>query len=148
MTDTLRLCTKCGQFKPHEAFSKRKASPDGMNHYCKECMARYYSDSRAHAKVRGRKYNRRPDVQARMRAHHLQKMYDMTMEEYEAMVIAQGGLCAVCGMATELVVDHDHDTGKVRGLLCRPCNSAVTGGVDWARKVVAYLEKANDLNTH
>jgi hypothetical protein len=69
----------------------------------------------------------------------------MSYEEYMALFAEQSGLCAVCGKQGEspdtmvrtgrrgasgvLVVDHDHSTGKVRGLLCTSCNSAI-GSLD------------------
>jgi hypothetical protein len=64
------------------------------------------------------------------RAHHLRKTYGITIEEYEVMLEAQGGTC-VCGVTEpggrykNFLVDHDHETGEIRGLLCYTCNSAV-----------------------
>jgi len=51
--------------------------------------------------------------------------YGITSVEYDAMLARQGGVCAVCGTAQtdrRLAVDHDHVTGRVRGLLCNACN--------------------------
>ena len=53
----------------------------------------------------------------------------MTQDDYERMLAAQGGCCAICGRrpraGKHLHVDHDHDTGRVRGLLCFSCNVAI-----------------------
>jgi hypothetical protein len=57
----------------------------------------------------------------------VQKVYGLGPGDYERLYALQGGTCAICKRATgktrRLSVDHDHKTGKVRGLLCRPCNS-------------------------
>ena len=60
---------------------------------------------------------------------HLRRSFGMTQEEYEARLREQGGGCAVCGrppkQGKSLHVDHDHETGYVRGLLCFSCNAAL-----------------------
>jgi hypothetical protein len=61
----------------------------------------------------------------------LAKRYGMTPERYAEMLAAQRGICAGCGAAAEnnvygvLAVDHDHQTGAIRGLLCNPCNTVL-----------------------
>ena len=66
----------------------------------------------------------------------LKHRYGITAAEYDAMYDAQGGCCAICGKAAaagnspahwkdKLAVDHDHGTGKVRGLLCNDCNAGI-----------------------
>ena len=51
--------------------------------------------------------------------------YGISPEDYDAMLAKQGGLCAICLNAAKLVVDHNHTTGRVRGLLCPECNQAI-----------------------
>jgi hypothetical protein len=71
------------------------------------------------------------------------KTYGITAEQYASMLRYQGGKCFICQRATgkrrRLAVDHDHKTGKVRGLLCNPCNRDVLGHL---RDSVAALERA------
>lgn len=69
-------------------------------------------------------------VKARKAANHekrVQETYGLEAGEYAQLYEFQGALCALCRRATgasrRLSVDHDHATGNVRGLLCRPCNS-------------------------
>lgn len=81
---------------------------------------------------------------------HLRRKYGITIEQYRQMLARQGGTCAVCprtepgGKSKWFHVDHDHATGKVRGLLCLKHNTAlgcVNDSVDELKKLVQYLEK-------
>lgn len=61
---------------------------------------------------------------------HLKRQYSMTLEDYNAMLLAQDNRCAICGTHKDklkriLQVDHDHDTGKIRALLCNSCNGGL-----------------------
>ena len=62
----------------------------------------------------------------RNHARHIGNVYGITADEYQALKEYQGGLCAICrradGSTRRLSVDHDHSTGRIRSLLCRPCN--------------------------
>ena len=71
------------------------------------------------------------------------RAYGLTLADYAAMVAAQSGLCAVCGKNEgdeTLCVDHDHSTGKVRGLLCRLCNIGLGGFKDSCASLIAAAE--------
>ncbi len=60
--------------------------------------------------------------------HHLKNHYGMTPEQHRAMYVAQNGCCGLCKKPVkygEIHTDHDHKTGKVRGLLCCRCNTAL-----------------------
>lgn len=60
------------------------------------------------------------------RRNKLRREYGLTLEQFDAMLTAQAGLCAICQREmTPPHVDHDHSTGVVRGLLCQPCNTAL-----------------------
>jgi hypothetical protein len=76
----------------------------------------------------------------------VQKVYGLQPGEYGRIYLYQGQVCAICGRATgatrALSVDHDHATGLVRGLLCRPCNDLlghIRDQVSVARRIVRYL---------
>ena len=82
-------------------------------------------------------------------ASHLEKTYDITVEEYERLLAFQGGRCAICGQqpkARRLAIDHDHETGAVRGLLCSAdewgCNVSLRkllNDPEMARRAYAYV---------
>lgn len=77
----------------------------------------------------------------------LKLRYNITKEEYEAKWDEQDGLCGICGKACKtgqrLVVDHNHETGENRGLLCKACNLhlGVLEKQIWVQKATAYLEE-------
>ena len=75
--------------------------------------------------------------------YHLSR-YGITVDDFKAMLTAQGGTCAICGDAPErrLHVDHDHRTGQVRGLLCTGCNKGIgcfRDDPDRLRGAIRYL---------
>lgn len=77
--------------------------------------------------------------------------YGITRKQYEEMLLAQQGLCAIChnppsdfGRYKNLCVDHNHETGKIRGLLCGRCNlqiGAFEDDIQLLQKAIAYLVK-------
>jgi len=91
-----------------------------------------------------REYAQRPEKKLRRKAYHYQWRYGITLEELEQLKQKQKGLCAICGENPGDQLDHDHDTGKVRGLLCIICNQALGlfgDNLPGIMRVVAYLEK-------
>lgn len=92
---------------------------------------------------------RRQLTRLEKRAERLRLEYGLSLAEFDAMASAQGGRCAVCSIvppASEVLhVDHDHETGAIRGLLCNTCNRALGmfgDDLDRVRAAVAYLEAA------
>jgi len=109
----MKICSTCKIEKSFIEFYKCKANKDGVYHECKSCKSEY--DKQRHAKNPKDRLNK-----------NLQNRYNITLEQKEHMIAAQNGKCAIC--ETELdrgkhtCVDHCHTTGKVRQILCRPCN--------------------------
>jgi 5-methylcytosine-specific restriction endonuclease McrA len=106
----------------------------------KEYSSRYYEKHKEDIKKKTKerpssicareKYRSKPETKARNRANLLFKTYGITVEEYERMLENQKHCCAGCGthqleLKQRLHVDHDHETGVVRGLLCGNCNRAL-----------------------
>ncbi len=125
---------------------------------CKRCgtdMTKFPRDKRGRLRTvcdackrpvqAGGRYN--PEVHRRSQ---LKTKYGMTPEDYDRMVAAQGGRCAICGEEPpgdihqrSLHIDHDHLTGQVRGLLCSACNTGLGKFRDSPRMLLAaigYLE--------
>lgn len=78
---------------------------------------------------------------------NLRDRFGLTVEQYNSMLEAQGGVCAICKRPKRkrrLAVDHDHKTGMIRGLLCSPCNTSLGGFGDNSETLtnaIVYLEK-------
>ena len=88
-------------------------------------------------------------MKARRQNYHLKNTYGITMEDYDKLFQKQKGRCVICKkhqleLKNRLVVDHDHETGVIRGLLCYGCNSILGLSGD-SRKVLEnallYLEE-------
>ncbi len=136
----------------------------------REYYKEYSVKNRERLREKAREYekNNREQVRASQKRHqltekyastrvrlHLARKFKMTVEQYNAMLEAQGGVCKICSLkcgmrrkgrsipVMPLSVDHDHVTGKIRGLLCGKCNSAIgffrenTGIME---KAIAYLK--------
>jgi hypothetical protein len=110
----MRLCTKCNKEKDPTLFHKKKGSADGYSRTCKSCDYEVVKKSRI----------KNPDTHT---DYCLKQKYNISLEEFRKMESSQNYSCAVCGTKPEyrLCVDHRHDTGKIRGLLCRSCNKAI-----------------------
>jgi hypothetical protein len=140
-------------------FNRDKTRLDGRYPLCKECSARSHKKSRNKIssdperleKRRAYQKKWRKDNPDKMRLHHrrvlLKRKYGLTIEEYETILASQGGGCAICNKKPNCLrshpVDHDHDTKRVRGILCINCNIAV-GNIynnpKIATKMAEYLE--------
>lgn len=83
----------------------------------------------------------------KMRNHHLQGKFGMTIEQYNEFLNTQNNCCAICNtpqsnFKQQLAVDHDHQTGKVRGLLCGNCNNGLgrfKDDIEILKKAINYL---------
>ena len=86
------------------------------------------------------------------RKGHLKSKYKMTIEEFDKRLLNQKGLCAICEKLLSdtkyICIDHNHETGAVRGILCKPCNSAIGFLKDSPKLLEAakmYIEKDGEL---
>jgi len=138
-----KICTKCGQEKSLEDFHQDKSHKDGRCLRCKICRARYHKQWWQKVKGRYQKSKRQ------WREHHLKVNYGITIEQYKAMISAQNNTCKICGnkevrisrgKITKLGVDHNHRTGRIRGLLCASCNSKLGWYEKNKKQILSYLK--------
>lgn len=144
-----KICSSCKERKPRSEFHRRgDRAAFSVVAKCKTCCANahrkymqsdsakqadrdahnsaYASDPAIREKALGRYKKNAPAA----RAAKLRREYGLTSEQWSAMLERQGGVCAICKGAqskgrSSFCTDHDHATGKVRGLLCHPCNAAL-----------------------
>lgn len=122
----VKTCNVCKQTKSRTEFYVDRSRPDGLLYRCISChKAMTQSES---ALSRRRAYNREPHVRAKRWPTSLKK-YGLTLDDWHRMIVAQSGRCAACSeplIYTErpVHVDHCHDSGVVRGLLCGACNTS------------------------
>jgi hypothetical protein len=133
LQSALYVCKRCGVSKLHSQMSK--TTP----HLCKPCSS---AKSREWKALHPKEWDRSA------RRSYLKKTYGMTPEQYDALLARQGGRCAICvrnhadSREFRLHVDHDHSTGRVRGLLCGLCNQGIGSLRDdpsLLRIAIAYL---------
>jgi hypothetical protein len=138
----MRKCTKCGEVKGATEFWPDRRRKAGLMARCKSCKvvdARDYR--RAHPECEHRRYWKNPQSE---RERHLIRKYGVTQADYDRMLTEQGGGCAICRKTQDRAfdVDHDHSTGRVRGLLCTNCNRMVGHAADSPERLeaaAAYL---------
>lgn len=132
MIDTnSKTCSHCNTEKQISEFHKSAKSSDGLASWCKAC-------TNAIARIaRKRTYN-----SADKRKWQLKTRYGLTPETVNSMLALQNYKCAICqSLLGRFHIDHCHNTGAVRGLLCHRCNIRLGGWDDivWRNAALTYL---------
>lgn len=111
----MKSCTKCGIEKSFDEFPPRKTSKDGFRNECKTCT------KEAHKKWSD---VNREAVRFKARTRALNYKYGMSHQDIILLLEKQNNQCCICSVDISKGhhVDHNHETGDVRGLLCGPCN--------------------------
>lgn len=137
-----KRCGKCRETKALSEFSRRSSSKDGLQSQCKACN---------HAWQTANPEKRRDTWNRYRRSAYMKQKYGLTIEEYWSLYRRQNERCAICGVHGDdagqhtvqqlpLHVDHDHETGAVRGLLCRLCNMGLGSFRDSREALLAALD--------
>ena len=125
-----------------ERMKAHTASPE-----VREKRTAYMRSERGKAMVRA--YYATPHGKEISRRSRLKKAFGLTLEEYDELLVKQNDGCGICGRSRSddgrrLAVDHCHDTGKIRGLLCSSCNMALgmlNDDLELLKKAVDYLTR-------
>jgi len=148
----MKTCNRCLKEKSKTDFFKDKQTSDGLYSICKACKKEATYEWRAKNKD---KYNAgakkwRDNNKDKEYGHEAKRRYGVSLEEYNNMLKAQDFKCAICGKVHNdkvkrgrLYIDHDHQTNKVRKLLCSGCNSMLgyaKDSIETLEKAIAYLK--------
>lgn len=146
-------CSRCGETEPLSNFGRCSRKKNGHKSACKECLrlaenTRDRTRRNEYAKkwraAKGQEHQHKAQVRYR---------YGVTDDWYDTTLAAQGGLCAACGepetetrlgVVRLLSVDHNHQTGEVRGFLCNSCNRTIGYAREDATRLAAcaaYLRR-------
>lgn len=135
----MKTCSTCKTSKNPNEYHRSRSTSDGLDPRCRDCRKSATARHRVDQDLK--------------RAGHLLRFYGLTPEQYAELYEAQAGVCAICrepetmtyrGKPKTLSIDHDHETGKVRGLLCAACNFAIGKFRDdpaLLRAAAEYLER-------
>ena len=151
MDENLKECNGCHQIKKFSEYYERreKGKKAGLTSECRICMKRknnsYYYRNQELQKARSKDY--RDKNPHKTREWHLQCRFGITQDSYLKLLKKQKGVCAICGnppTTKRLGVDHCHNTGLIRGLLCHHCNSGIgrlKDSIELLSKAKRYLKK-------
>jgi hypothetical protein len=142
----IKYCPECKIRKPISEFLYNNAARDKVDFFCIDCKKKLAKRYRQTPEDRRKYYQKRKRDIINSR---LLRNFGITLEQYEKKLEEQNGKCEICGLTPienkkSLAVDHDHNSGRVRGLLCNNCNVAVgflKDNVDKAKKMTEYITK-------
>lgn len=140
----MKKCSICKLDKEENEYHKNSSKIDGLDHRCKSCRHEYIILNRPMLKIKHHEHylknkdriNKKNKEWAKLnpdksRNQKLMYAYGITLEQRNQMIKDQNGLCLICNdkldetISKNIHVDHDHSTGKVRGILCKQCNSLI-----------------------
>ena len=155
----MKTCNKCHRTLAKTEFYKVKNSADGRMGYCKYCYKELYAASHRQRAIdyyyrnqdeSCKKKRERPNKTYKVRIANAKHLYGLADTELQELLLAQQGCCKICGidfgtLKRQYNVDHDHKTGRIRGLLCPECNTKLGTYEKWVlpnlTQITAYLER-------
>lgn len=142
----MKTCTKCNETKELSNFYKAKNNLDGHRNDCKECCAAYNKEWQKKNPEKARKAWRKAEAKSRDGFRRRASKYGLTKDQLKKMLDDANGVCAICGREPNnyLVIDHCHTSGKVRDVLCEPCNQALglfADNIEYMQSAIEYLKK-------
>lgn len=120
----MKICTSCKISKPFNAFSKSKSQKSGYNTWCKQCLSEWRKE----------------------KGYDIERTYGITKKEYNEILVKQENKCSICNNELDLGkgthLDHEHETGYSRGILCTNCNKGLgffKDDINIMARAIAYI---------
>jgi Recombination endonuclease VII len=137
-----KVCNTCKKLLPLEAYSNRKSFKDGKENKCRSCRYAYNKQHRKNNPDKTKVYRKKSNLWA---------SYKITLDQYNIFLESQNYKCAICKIHVDQVggrhgtlnVDHCHNTGKIRGLLCSNCNTGLgqfKDNTNRLKSAISYLK--------
>ena len=153
----MKICSKCKELKPMDNFHNDISKRDKKHSQCKSCHSNRIKLKRKTniewvraERIKSKEYriNNSEQFKKTIRNSTLKKKYGINIEQYNEIFKNQGYVCAICGSDKprgygRMCVDHNHLTGKIRGILCQPCNTSIGKMMEnpnLIRKLALYVE--------
>lgn len=156
--EDLKLCSCCKKEKSLDDYRKNRHREDGLDVRCRDCAKA--SDKKSREKNRHRRNSHKREHyrqnSSRWRKNKI-RSYGISVEDYNRMLHEQSGCCAACGnpetrvrsgQLIALAIDHCHESGRVRGLLCGACNTSLgllRDDPERIRRLADYIESSDVL---
>jgi len=158
----MKVCTKCLLPKEPKEFGACKGGKDGLRSICKQCCKERAAEQRQEHPEYTKEYSAKNSARInaygcawqrsnpeKIRNKNYKRKYGISLDDYNAMLKSQNDCCAICTrhkslFKKPLAVDHDHNTGKVRGLLCHDCNTVLGfmhEDISCLLRAIAYLKQ-------
>lgn len=139
------VCSKCKRDLPESSFSKKSSSKSrGYSYSCKQCHNEY---NRTKWYVKNAESQKKANRTWKAKNKTKVYAYKYGLTEEQLLELLAHGKCEVCGSTEDLCIDHCHDTGIVRGLLCSSCNKGLGFFKDdpvLLTEAIKYLHKCPD----
>lgn len=147
----MKRCSKCEKFKPDYEFPKRANGERGLRSHCRKCISEYDKERNGTPEMKAKMsaYSKQYIVQNvdKVKSAKLLNRYGISLEEFEKKLDSQNRKCAICGVQLDgnkrTHLDHDHATGKIRGILCWNCNGGLgnfSDNVERLQSAINYLK--------
>lgn len=143
----MKTCTVCKQNLSYDYYHRSKQTKDGYGYRCKDC------DKKARLKYQTENKERFKEIN---RNKLLKNRYGISLDEYNTMLEQQNYSCKICGSkdsssphgSANFAVDHCHETGSVRGLLCNQCNRGLGLFKDSTELLLKSINYLKEFDTH